>query len=136
MQPVFHRTRRTGGSLIVGLFFLSILAGGCSGGSSDATLSPEAARGQAIFNGIGTCPACHDVAKGAKLIGPSLKGVAGQAASRVPGLSAQAYLRESILEPDKFVVPGFKAGLMPQTFAATFNAEQLDGLIAYLMTLR
>lgn len=91
--------------------------------------------GQRIFTSIGGCNACHDTSSGMTIVGPSLKGVASRAASRQPGVDAATYLRESILNPNKFVVQGFAQGLMPQTFSAVLSKQQVDDLIAYMLTL-
>lgn len=93
-------------------------------------------RGMQVFTGVGTCSACHDVKSGTTLVGPSLKGIASRAASRVPNLSAEAYIRESIVAPNKFVVSGFTAGLMPAQFESTLTKRQIDDVIAYLLTLQ
>ncbi|MEE9284721.1 MAG: cytochrome c oxidase subunit II, partial [Dehalococcoidia bacterium] len=58
----------------------------------------------------GGCTACHTidtvpVARG--VIGPDLTHVASVAGQRVAGLSAEEYLRQSIQEPNAFVVEGF-----------------------------
>jgi cytochrome c551/c552 len=103
-------------------------AAGTTGGSAE--------RGKAIFTGVGTCNACHDVAAGIKIVGPSLKGVASRAGNREPALSAEDYLRESILQPNKFIVPDFAPNIMPQVFSQRLSAQQIDDLIAYLMTLK
>jgi hypothetical protein len=53
---------------------------------------------------------------------------------RERGVSAQAYIRESIVTPDRYLVPGFQAGLMPQTYNERLTQGQTDDLVAYLMT--
>ena len=68
------------------------------------------------------------------IIGPSLAGIAGRAANRVEGQSAADYLQLSILRPGDYVVEGFSE-LMPTNFGTTLSGEQLDALLAYLMTL-
>ncbi len=98
--------------------------------------SGNAARGQALFQGAATCSSCHDVANGVTIVGPSLKGVASRAGSREPGKSAADYLHESIVTPNAFVVPGFQPNVMPQSFAQTLSAQQIDDLVAYLLTLK
>lgn len=95
----------------------------------------EPMRGQQLFRGIAACSACHDTVQGIVLVGPSLKGVASRAGSRVPGLSADAYIRQSILDPNSYVVQGFTRGLMPTTFGQLLSDQQLADVIAYLMTL-
>jgi nitric oxide reductase subunit C len=105
-------------------------------------------RGQAVFNGPGACASCHSLAAGTTLVGPSLAGIASTAVSRIlepdyrgAADSTEAYLRESILEPSRQLVPGerYAAGersLMPDTFGQTLSEEQIDDLVAYLATLR
>jgi hypothetical protein len=65
-----------------------------------------------------------------------LKGVASRAGSREPGKSADYYLHESLMAPNAFVVPNFPANVMPQNFAQTLSAQQIDDLVAYLKTLK
>jgi hypothetical protein len=38
------------------------------------------------------------------------------------------------LRPDEYIVEGF-SDLMPSNFGTTLSGEQLDALLAYLMTL-
>ena len=105
-------------------------------------------RGAAVFNGPGACAACHALTPETTLVGPSLAGVATRAVERVrePGYeggaeSPEAYLRESVLEPSRHLVPGERfasAGrsLMPEAYGQTLSAEQIDDVVAYLATLR
>lgn len=95
----------------------------------------DANRGLIVFNTVGTCSACHKVMDDSTLVGPSLKGIASRAASRVAGLTAKDYLRTSILRPDEFLVPGMSPGIMPSTFEQTLDPQQIADVIAYLMTL-
>ena len=104
--------------------------------SGGAPAAGNPARGQQIFNGIGTCSSCHDVASGTTIVGPSQKGVATRDGTRKPGMSAHDYLYESIVKPNAFIVPGFQAGLMPQNFAQMLTPQQIEDVIAYLMTLK
>jgi nitric oxide reductase subunit C len=121
---------------------------GLPGVEPSATAATPAQRGQAVFDGAGACASCHSLAPGTTLVGPSLAGVATAAAERIaaPGYSggarsAEAYLRESVLEPSRYVVPGERYGgggrsLMPDTYAQALSSEQVDDLVAYLATLR
>jgi cytochrome c2 len=81
------------------------------------------------------CKSCHSVAPGQVIVGPSLAGVGEQAETRVPGLEADEYIRQSILEPNAYVVEGFTAGTMYQDFAHQLNDEDLRNLVAFLMQL-
>jgi cytochrome c2 len=95
--------------------------------------NPE--QGKLIFGTIAGCTACHDVSTGAILVGPSLKGVASRAATRKPGMAASDYIRESILTPNAYVVSGFQPGIMLQNFAQVLTPQQVNDVIAYLLTL-
>ncbi len=82
------------------------------------------------------CVACHTIqeiptARGN--IGPNLSTLGREAPNMKPGMSAQDYIRESILTPGAFLVPGFQ-NLMP-SFQGQFTPEQLDALVDYLSKL-
>ncbi|NNJ11339.1 c-type cytochrome [Chloroflexales bacterium ZM16-3] len=108
--------------------------------------SGDVAAGMTIFNGMPseallagavTCNTCHLVDPGsATLVGPSLSGVATRAETRIAGLSAAQYLRTSIVAPNSYVVEGFVPGTMTQTFEAALTPEQIEDLVAYLLTLK
>ncbi|HET7087792.1 MAG TPA: hypothetical protein VFL17_04000 [Anaerolineae bacterium] len=69
------------------------------------------------------------------VVGPSLAGVAARAAGRSPGLGARRYLELSILKPDAYVVQGF-SDVMPRGFGDKLTGEELDALLAFLLTLK
>lgn len=102
----------------------------------------DAGRGQALFEGTATladgkptgCAGCH--VAGAGTIAPDIQGVATRAETRKPGLSAEQYLHESIVQPNATVVEGFSQGIMPQDFGQRMSAQNLADIIAYLMTLK
>jgi nitric oxide reductase subunit C len=109
-------------------------------------------RGKAIFNGAGACAGCHAIAPGGRLVGPSLAGIAATAADRLEdgsyageAKSAEEYLRESIVDPNRFLAsaePGQTfatadgRSFMPDTYSKTLDEGQIDDLVAYLSTLR
>ena len=113
-----------------------------------ATNSPMA-QGQSVFRGSPPgCGACHSVVQGVNLAGPSLAALSARAAAVITtpqytgkAKTAEEYIRESILEPSAHIVPGATysaAGrsFMPDNFRDSLKPEQLEQLIAYLMTLR
>lgn len=107
---------------------------------SNASTAGDAAAGEALFAQtlIGTqagCATCHSLEPDVVMVGPSIAGVAAVAGSRVSGLSAEEYLRQSIMEPDAHVVDGFAQGLMPAALATELSEQQLNDLVAYLLTL-
>lgn len=101
---------------------------------------PDPRAGEQIYyeNAAGVnagCRICHSLTKDERIIGPSFYGIADQAGERIPGMSAEEYLRQSILEPNAFVVPGYPEGQMIQNFGDILTEEQINDLIAFLMTL-
>jgi cytochrome c2 len=107
---------------------------------NDAPVAAEADAGRSLyFEGtLGTnagCRICHSLEPEVVLVGPSFAGIATRAATRVPGLSAEDYLRQSILEPNAYVVEGFPAGQMLQNFGDLLTEEDIDNLVAFLLTL-
>lgn len=91
----------------------------------------------------GTCGACHtipgvDIAVG--MIGPNLATIGTDAATRIAGYTAEAYLRESILSPNAFIAPKCPTGdclpnLMLPNLADLLTPAEIDTIIGYLLTL-
>jgi nitric oxide reductase subunit C len=107
------------------------------------------ALGERLFRTVApACNACHSVAPGVNMAGPSLAGVSARAALALASpdykgkaKDPQAYIRESIQEPSAYVVPGPMysangASFMPNTYAKALTPEQLDQLTAYLSSLK
>ena len=113
-----------------------------SGGEGGAAAGPgDAAAGKKLFEQtlIGTqagCITCHSLEPGVTMVGPSLATIGAEAGSRVSGMSAEEYLRQSILEPDAHLAEGFSSGIMPGTFADELTEQQVNDLVAYLLTLK
>jgi len=93
------------------------------------------------------CFGCHSLQQGVVLVGPPLAGLATrtQATLSSPEYKGNAktlddYIRESILQPDAYLVPGatFSAGghsVMPP-FGSVLKPEEIDHLVAYLATFK
>ena len=111
----------------------------------------DAAAGEALFaNGIGdaaipTCASCHNVVDdGTVKTGPLMAGIASRAGTRVKGQDAYTYIHTSIINPNAFLVPNqgnqvFAAAgtsLMFQDYAKALTPQQIDDLVAYLLTLK
>jgi cytochrome c2 len=115
--------------------------------------------GQTLFNTIVpetgfACATCHRVDSTETLIGPGLITVAnpahdpsqhehgGAAAEATQEAQAEKtmdevvdYIRTSIQQPGAFVVPGFPDLLMPQIYTQVLTEQQINDVIAYLLTL-
>jgi mono/diheme cytochrome c family protein len=96
--------------------------------------APLAARGQSLYRVMG-CPACHEPNSFGRSTGPPLDHVGSVAARRRPGMSAEEYIRQSILEPTAYEVPGYE-GFLSRSFDPPLSAADLDALVAYLLTLQ
>ncbi|SRR5258705_3748578 len=89
-------------------------------------------RGALLFATLG-CTGCHTHASfpNARMqVGPDLTAVAERAGTRVSGLDARAYIRQSLREPGAYRVAGFSA-LMPDL---RLTDEQIDSLTAFLLS--
>ncbi len=89
------------------------------------------ARGALLFATKG-CVGCHthaSLADARMQVGPDLTRLADRAATRVAGLDARAYVRQSIREPGAYRVPGFTA-VMPDL---GLSDADIDSLIAFLL---
>ena len=89
-----------------------------------------ATTGEQIFTAAG-CAGCHKLSKAGANgnIGPSLDDLANS--PDVKG-NPEDYVQESILDPDKVVVQGFNAGVMP-SFDGKLTDKQIQALVQYLL---
>ncbi|MGI9608928.1 MAG: c-type cytochrome, partial [Acidimicrobiia bacterium] len=103
---------------------------------NDVPPPPGAEEGREVFNArdIG-CQVCHSVEAGDDGVGPSLYGVASRSEGRVEGLSAELYLRQSILLPDQYIVEGWPSGQMLPIYLDRLSEQELSALVTYLLTL-
>jgi len=139
--------------LIVVLLALTACGGGAAkpaGGEQPAAAAGgNADNGKKLFNepviasaGSPGCGTCHSLEKDKTLVGPSLAGIATDAANTVKeadykgtAKNADEWLRESMLNPNVDVPEGFKPDIMPKTFTK-LSAQELSDLVAYLQTLK
>jgi nitric oxide reductase subunit C len=121
--------------------------------ASRATGAGDPARGAQVFGAPKIeCNECHfpDRPYPGGEYAPNLGGIAARAERVIQqpdykgkAKTAAEYIRESILEPNVYIVPGETAyvnkdgtSAMDQTFAQLLTPEQLQDLIAYLLTLK
>ena len=96
----------------------------------------QIARGRQVYRQLG-CATCHEPSLGNlfRPVGPPLDQVGRVAGKRVPGMSAEEYLRQSIIDPGAYVVPGYPDS-MPRGLARDLSPEDLAALVAYLASLK
>ena len=141
-------------ALIVVLLALAACGGGAAkpaGGESQpaATAGGNTDTGKKLFAepviasaSSPGCITCHSLEKGKTLVGPSMAGIATEAAADLKkadykgtAKTAEEFLKESIVSPDVMVTQGFQAGIMPKTYTK-LSAQEINDLVAYLMTLK
>lgn len=94
--------------------------------------------GETIVRSLG-CIACHSV-DGTPMTGPTFKGVFGHEVTVVTGGKErtitvdEAYIKQSILEPNADLVKGYNANLM-QTYKSLVNDKDIADIVDYLKTL-
>jgi cytochrome c oxidase subunit II len=90
-----------------------------------------AAPGKAIFTAQG-CNSCHTYAPAAAkgTVGPDLDKLAQYAKQAKQPLDA--FTKQSIVDPNAYVQPGYPKGVMPQTYKTSLSAEQLSQLVDFL----
>jgi cytochrome c551/c552 len=127
---------------------LTMLLVACGGGDSESTeagggeqVAGDPERGEELYtmqqiNGAPGCITCHSLEPDVTLVGPSHADVGARAGDIVPGQSAEAYLRESIVDPDAHVTEGFSPGVMYQNYEQDLTEQQIDDLVAFLLTLQ
>jgi cytochrome c oxidase subunit 2 len=96
-----------------------------SGGQAGGRRPP----GLAVFSK--DCSSCHTfkAANSAGQIGPDLDNLKEYASKA--GQPLETFIRDSILEPDKYIAPGYSAGVMP-SFKDQLSAKDVDALVKFL----
>jgi nitric oxide reductase subunit C len=118
--------------------------------SRSAVAPGDATRGAKLYETL-PCGSCHDISRpwpGGDIC-PNLGNIATEAARivRQPDYHGHAsdaagYIRESIVDPNAYVVPGATyrqadgQSVMPKTFGESLTPAQLDDLVAFLLTRR
>lgn len=100
-------------------------------GQRKALEGPPGQLGKSVFANNG-CGSCHTLgAAGTEsTTGPSLDEL--PALAQKAGRPLEEFIRESIVNPDAYVEPGYSKELMPETFTQ-LPKEQLDALVQYLI---
>jgi cytochrome c oxidase subunit 2 len=105
-------------------------------GSAPKTEAEMIAAGEQLYTLKG-CVACHKT-DGTTLLAPAWNGLFGKKETIVADGQTtditvdEAYIKESILEPQKKITKGFEKTLMPVT---TITTEEIDQLIAFIRSL-
>ncbi|MFN2189937.1 MAG: c-type cytochrome [Candidatus Promineifilaceae bacterium] len=132
--------------LILTLLLISLVLAACSNGELE--LPGDPVRGEDLYNqqNLGTknaagCPACHTIEEGVdkddgRFVGPSHHAIGTRAENAVPGMSAEEYIRQSIVDPNAHIVEGYDPWVMYTNYAEDLSETDIDDLVSYLLTLR
>ena len=97
-------------------------------------------QGQRLFNQshlgknkVMGCVLCHSLKADVSTVGPSLSGLRFRAGKTVPNLNAHQYLRQSIVNPDAFIVSGYLPAIMYAHYSSELSAKQIDAIIIFLL---
>src|SRR5256886_14984509 len=91
--------------------------------------------GEEIYKTKGTCEICHRIGqKGTRA--PDLGGIGARAGKTKPGMSAKAYIIESLLQPSAYIVEGYPP-IMPAVDKPpiALNRSEVWALTAFLESL-
>jgi mono/diheme cytochrome c family protein len=116
------------------LIFCAVIALAASVACEEAPAREPVARGRQIFRQL-DCGRCHFIDGEGGRIGPDLSHIGTVAAKRREGYTADGYIRESIVDPGAYIVPGYN-DVMPRGLARNLSPSDLDALIAYLASHR
>jgi mono/diheme cytochrome c family protein len=101
-----------------------------AGTTTQATQPPpapagDAAAGKQVFNAQG-CGSCHtfSAAGASGSVGPNLD-------EALKGKD-DAFIRESVVDPNKQIAQGYPGNVMPDNFGDMLTPKQLDDLVAFL----
>ncbi|HHL32686.1 MAG TPA: cytochrome c [Oceanospirillales bacterium] len=100
-------------------------------------------KGKALFqqvhigksNVVG-CISCHSTDGQATTVGPSLAGLGLRADKLLANTSAQAYIKQSIINPDAYIVSGYAPAVMYAHYQTELSPEEIDALVSYLLSLK
>ncbi len=118
-----HATMRSGVRVVDQAQYEKFVAGPAKPGGGAAETS-----GKAVFttSGCGACHAFEPAGTNAE-VGPNLNQI------DPGGQPLEDFVRESIVDPNAKIAPGYQPNVMPGTFESSLSDEQLNALVQYLV---
>lgn len=103
-----------------------------TGTTSTSTTPSSSAAGLSVFNANG-CSSCHTLsaASATGKVGPDLDKLVSYAQQAHQPL--EAFIHESIVNPNAYIQPGYPKSVMPETFGQSLTKSQLDALVTFLV---
>jgi cytochrome c2 len=120
--------------------------------AAEGAIVPDAARGGTLFTSAIGCSGCHSTGTDT-IIGPGLAGLKDRVKDRISQISAaprggsatdegtqrnllftaEDYAESSIMDSQRYIVPGFEAVPMPEF--PDLTPQDVADLVAYVLTL-
>lgn len=97
----------------------------------EGKLEGNAEQGKRIYyeHEMASCVRCHQIGGEGGVVGPPLDGIAER--------KTEAYLRESLVDPQNTIAEGYPAEVSPMPpFGVLLSPQDLEDVLAFLMTLR
>ncbi|HEU4989134.1 MAG TPA: cytochrome c oxidase subunit II [Gemmatimonadaceae bacterium] len=108
-------------------------AGSGAAGGAGAGAGAGAVNAKQLFvagntqTGATACGACHTLAAA------GTSGTTGPDLDKVLKGRNAAFVKQSIVDPNAYITPGYGANIMPPNFAKTLSPAQIDALVQYLV---
>jgi len=116
------------------LFWLALVTCVLAVGCAEPRAADPIERGKQVYREK-NCASCHQIGTDGGATGPALTHIGTVAETRKAGGSAEDYIREAVLQPGAYIVPGYP-DTMPRGLDRSLSQEDLDDLVRYLLTLK
>ena len=115
------------GALAIGI---ALLAAACGTGGIDK--GGDVSAGQKVF--VKTCGSCHTLAAAGTsgTIGPNLDTALKTDAAADGNMALDAFIKQSIVDPEKYLAKGYTGGIMPPDFGTKLTPTQINDLVAFI----
>ena len=103
--------------------------------STSSSGGGNAAAGKTVF-ASNSCATCHTFqpAGATGTIGPDLDTAPASDAKADHNMDLAAFIKESIVDPDKYIAKGYNKGIMPTNFGTSLSSTQLNDLVAFIVS--
>jgi cytochrome c oxidase subunit 2 len=101
--------------------------------TTTAAAAGDPALGKSVFASSG-CGNCHAFAPAGTsgAVGPDLVSAPSGDAQKA-NMTLAAFVKQSIVDPNAYVSPGYPTGVMPQTYGSQLSKSQLADLVAFIV---
>lgn len=87
-------------------------------------------------NNVIGCISCHSLNSQIQTVGPSLSGLGLRADKLITGMSATEYIKQSIINPDAYIVSGYAPATMFAHYKTELTEDEIGALVVFLQSLK